>query len=536
MKSRFVQILLTAILATSVLSGCNPRTEKTPEREEVFRILSGSENESLEPILQTFADDEKIQIEITYAGSVDIMLELENGPNSAYDAVWPANSMWIQLGDSSGTIQASASIMRSPVVLAVKKSIATNLGWVGAEVGVNDILAATEAGQLHFMMANASQSDSGASAYLGFLYAFSGQPDILSSTNLQDPTVQDKIKRILGQVDRTSGSSAQLKDAFLEQFDSHDAMFNYESVVIEANQELVADGREPLYAIYPFDGTAISDSPFAYIDKSDPAKRETYTKLQQHLLSEGIQRELLKRGRRAGLGINPDPSIVDLSVFNPDWGIDTQRILTPIRTPEADVIREAINLYQTTFRKPSFTVYALDYSGSMAASGQEELKSAMTLLLDQTSASRFFLQASPTDVTVVITFNHQVMDVWTVTGNDSSELLQLAARIEQKQAAGGTDIYSPVIRGLEVMKEHGIDGYFPSIVLLTDGESQDGKDFGDLSSYVALSSVGEVPVFAITFGNASTSQLQEIAELTAGQVFDGKVGLAGVFRKVKGYN
>ena len=33
-------------------------------------------------------------------------------------------------------------------------------------------------------------------------------------------------------------------------------MVNYESVVIETNQELLKEGREPLYAIYPVDGLA----------------------------------------------------------------------------------------------------------------------------------------------------------------------------------------------------------------------------------------------------------------------------------------
>ena len=52
------------------------------------------------------------------------MRELANGASSRYDAVWPANSMWILLSDASGAVQLSSSIMRSPVVFGVKKSVA----------------------------------------------------------------------------------------------------------------------------------------------------------------------------------------------------------------------------------------------------------------------------------------------------------------------------------------------------------------------------------------------------------------------------
>ena len=40
-----------------------------------------------------------------------------------------------------------------------------------------------------------------------------------------------------------------------------------------------------------------------------------------------------------------------------------------------------------SFRKPSFTVYALDFSGSMEGQGQQQLTKAMQTLLDQEEAS-----------------------------------------------------------------------------------------------------------------------------------------------------
>ena len=75
-------------------------------------LLSGSENKSLEPLFQRFAEQNHIGLHVDYLGSVDVMLQLENGaPN--YDAIWPANSLWVDLGDRQKRVRHLTS-MRSP--------------------------------------------------------------------------------------------------------------------------------------------------------------------------------------------------------------------------------------------------------------------------------------------------------------------------------------------------------------------------------------------------------------------------------------
>ena len=53
---------------------------------------------------------------------------------------------------------------------------------------------------------------------------------------------------------------------------------------------------------------------------------------------------------------------------------------------------------------------------------------------------------------------------------------------------------------------------------MTDGQSMDNLyEFEDaVSEYGA-----DIPVFSITFGDADPSQLEELAEMTGGRVFDG---------------
>jgi Ca-activated chloride channel family protein len=516
------------LLLTLTFTGCSLNDSSDLK----FRLLTGAENRDLEPIIQRFAKQEDITIETSYQGSVDTMLTIQQGA-ADYDAVWPASSVWVALGNTDRVVGQTTSIMRSPVIFGVKRQVAEDLGWVGRDVTVEEILAAAESGKLRFMTTSATQSNSGAMAYLGYLYAFAGQPQVLTSDMLHDPDVQAKTKRILGSVNRSAGASGFLRDLFLKEYDAYDGMVNNESAVIVANQELIAKGLDPLYAIYPVDGLAIADWPLGYVDHGDDAKEELFAKFEAYLLSEDVQKEILGMGRRTGPGIHPVDA--DPKVFNPDWGIDLDRVIQPITPPPADVIQEALVLYQTVLRKPSLTVYCLDFSGSMEGKGEEDLKSAMRILLDPDEASRYFLQPSPGDLTVVIPFNVDALDQWRTDGNDPEALRELLAKVTAQGTGGGTDIYAPVIAGLDAMEDITLENYSPAIILMTDGESNDGE-FADLQRRFEQASPGEVPVYAILFGNASEDQLTEITTATSGRIFDGRSDLIGALRSAKGYN
>ena len=176
------------------------------------------------------------------------------------------------------------------------------------------------------------------------------------------------MKTVLSGVNRSSGSSDWLKDMFLQ--GDFDAMVNYECLVIQANQELEAQGREPLYAVYPTDGLTIADSPLAYVDQGDGEKEELFLKLQEYLLSDEIQSAIQRTGRRSSYtGVNEE----NRDVFREDWGLQPDRVLSPMKMPAQEVLFQALDLYQTEFKKPSLNVYCLDYSGSMSGEGNEQL-------------------------------------------------------------------------------------------------------------------------------------------------------------------
>jgi len=533
-----LKVSVLAVLSLVTLSGCpapSGRQSSGGGRPDpnAFRIISGSENKELEPILQRFARKHKRAIEVKYLGSVDIMLELERGAEMEADAVWPANSLWITLGDRQKVVKHERSILHSPVVLGVKRSIAQNLGWDQTPIRIADVLQAAEQGRLRFAMTSATQSNSGASAYLGFLHAMAGAPPVLTSEMLADPEVQSRTKRILHNVHRSSGSSGWLKDFLLEKPEEMDAMFNYESMVIEANKVLERQGKEPLMALYPEDGILMADSPLGYVQRGDnPEKEEFFRELQEYLLSAEVQKEILDLGRRTGvIGLNKDQ--VNADVFNPSWGIDVERVISPVPLPSEDVIRQALILYQEGgLRKPSATAYVLDFSGSMKGNGEEQVKKAMALLLDPQQSRRFFLQPSKEDLHIVVPFDSSVRDVWVIRGNQPETLTRLLSQVEGLQAGGGTDLYAALQRALEhLQKETNRGEHFPSVLLMTDGKSN-----GDAASAMHRIQVSEIPVFPIAFGNADDKQLKPLAEESGARVFHGHSDLSKAFRKAKGYN
>ena len=200
--------------------------------------------------------------------------------------------------------------------------------------------------------------------------------------------------------------------------------------------------------------------------------------------------------------------------------------------PDTEVLFQCLNLYQTDFRKPSLSVYCLDYSGSMAGEGNEALVQAMGQLLLQENAEKNFLQASKEEITILIPFNGDVIASYTAQGS-GSELENLYQLVQEQPVGGGTDMYAAAIRAAELLQGYDLSRYTPAIILLTDGQS--GGSFSQFQeAYSQLDA--QVPVFSIMFGDADETQLEDLARYTNARVFDGRENLTEAFRAVKGYN
>lgn len=494
--------------------------------KETFTIISSQENEPLEEIIQDYAEKQGYDVEFEYEGTLDIIQDL-NEDSSNYDAVWISNSIWNYMVDSKVTISDSKCTSINPVIFGIKKKKAEELGFVNKTIYTKDIVDAISSGKLKFSMPNPTSTNSGASAYLGLLATLAGNPEVLTEENLKDENLKAELKTLFTGLERQSGSEDFLEELLLKE--DYEAVVTYESSIINMNKQLMVSGKDPLYAIYPVDGVSISDSPFAYIDNKDEYKKEVFEDIQSYILSDEGQKLLQEKGKRTWYG--GTSNTVDKTIFNPDWGIDTSKYISPVKYPSTAVIKSALNLYQTQLKKPTHVVFCLDYSGSMYGNGIEELKNAMKYILTDEAANDF-IQFSKEDKIDIIPFNSKVQEPWsTKDGTQTSELLD---KINNNKPTGSTAIYPAAVKALELLQDEDRNTYNVSVVLMTDGQNNVGEYRQLQTSYSQMKN--KTPIYSITFGDADEYDLQKIAALTNAKVFDGKESLVKAFKEVRGYN
>lgn len=523
-----VFIIIIIIISNLINSSDNSKyitNIEDVEEIKTFNIISSSENKDIEEIIQNYAKNKEYKINIDYAGTLDIMQKLNNGEK--YDAVWASNSIWLYMLEDNVKISNSKCTSINPVIFGITKTKAKELGLIDKKVYTKDITEAISSGKLKFSMSNPTTTNSGASAYLGLLSTLAGNPEVLKKENIEDKKLKENITKMFTGLERSSGSDEFLENLFLN--GEYEAVVTYESSIININKQLEAKGKEPLYAVYPVDGVSISDSPLAYINNNDDRKKEIFTEIQSYILSAEGQRLLQEKGRRTWYGgVSKN---VDKTIFNPKWGIDTEKYISPIKYPSTTVIKSALNLYQEELRKPVHVVFCLDYSGSMSGTGYKELVGAMEYILTE-KAEKDFIQFSEKDKIDIIPFGSDVMGMWsTDKGNDTKDIL---TKIKNLSPSGTTALYPAAIKALEQLKNEDTNKYNTSIILMTDGQANVGTYKQLESSYKKIKK--EIPIYSIMFGYANEIELNNIASLSNAKVFDGKSDLVQAFKEVRGYN
>lgn len=501
--------------------------KQATSKNSTFKLISSTENKDLDKVLKDFAKSKNIDLEIDYAGTIDIMQKLNSGEQ--YNGVWVSNSIWLYMLDSNKIkISNSKSTSINPVVFGITKEKAKELDFVDKEIYTKDIVEAIKNGKLKFSMSNPTQTNTGATAYLGLLMTLAGNPEVLQESNLEDENLKAELTALFSGLERSSGSEDFLEELFLK--GNYEAVVTYEFSIINMNKKLVAEGKEPLYIVYPIDGVSISDSPIAYIKQDSGNNEEFFKKLQGYILSNEGQQILASKGRRTWYGGTKKD--VDQAVFNKEWGIDTTKYIVPIKFPNTEIIKEALGIYQSELRKPVHTVFCLDYSGSMSGDGYNQLKEAMEYILTEEKSSNDMLQFTSKDKISVIPFNGYILGKWhTDDGSNTKELLD---NISNLRPSGATNIYETAEEAIELLKDEDMEKYNVSVILMTDGMSNVGN-FRSFSKYYKYLNK-DIPVYSIMFGDAYENELEDIADLTNAKVFDGKKDLLKAFKEVRGYN
>ncbi|WP_395296608.1 extracellular solute-binding protein [Kitasatospora hibisci] len=516
-----------------------PRQSDAPAptaRAGVLRVLAGSELQDMAPVLEEAQKATGVTVQFAWTGSLDGAEAVSSGrADGKYDAIWFPSNHYLRLDEGAkAKLLSETPVMVSPVAVGVRASALGELGWGdGSGVTWAQLAEAASNGRLAYGMSDPSRSNSGFSALVAVASALSGADAALTEADVQKAT--PALKQFFTGQKLTSGSSGWLAQAYTRAERGRvGALVNYESVLLSLNKTLPAD--QQLTVVRPVDGVVSANYPLTLLGSSAQREREAFQKLTAYLLKDDVQKRIseLTLRRPVAAGAAAAPSLP---------GDRRRELPFPGSRAVADGLLAS---YQNELRRPSRTVYVLDTSGSMAGDRLASLKRALGGLTgsDDTRGVRRFRDRE--EVTL-ISFASRVKSTRTHTVPPSGsqpgpqqELSAINADVQQLSADGGTAVYSSLqeaYRVIERQQSAAGDDRFTSIVLMTDGESNEGATDKDFRAfYDGLSSAQKaVPVFPILFGDAAKGQLQGIAELTGGKLFDGTGSLDGAFEEIRGY-
>ncbi|MFD5270027.1 substrate-binding domain-containing protein [Streptomyces sp. NPDC058335] len=506
-----------ALLAATACSGPNDgkdgkdgKEDASAPRPGTLRVLASSELSDMTPVFERVAKDTGVTLRPTYMGTLDAVDLLATGKaDGRYDAVWLSSNDYLRLRpDAAEKVVSETPVMSSPVAIGVRTATVGKLGWKPAEVTWSQIDLAVRDGRLTYGMTDPARSNSGFSTLVSVASALSGAQSALTDADVA--TARPRLKEFFQGQKLTSGSSGWLAGAYTRRGDV-DALLNYESVL---------EGIPGLTVIRPKDGVVTADYPLSSLASTDTATRENVRRVTEALRADPVQRLITDRTHRRPVVASVPPAA----------GLDTGRRRELPFPGSRSVADGLLDAYENELRRPSRTVYVLDTSGSMEGDRLSRLKTALTDLTgDFRDREEVTLMPFGSDVKSVRT---HVVD----PADPDQGLDAIRGDTKGLEADGDTAIFTSLQKAYDHLGT-GKDT-FTSIVLMTDGENTAGADAEDFDAfYRGLSGDRQdIPVFPILFGDSDREELEHIAELTGGRLFDARQGsLDGAFEEIRGY-
>lgn len=518
------------------------------ENETPLNIQLSGAMKQLEPLIR----ESGIPMSIEYRGDVELRLTIEalsrqaqqqgTAFTSSVDVFGTAGDIWMP----GSFVRNKTRITNTYTVLLADPAFAESQGWnVGEVLTVADLDRAIENGG-QIGLTSASQDGTGALFMMSYLQEKKGSDEPLTLNDLQNNSITETAAALYESVvENLSNVDLLVKrvaNQRLEGVSNANLLLLPENAAISLNQQLVENGKEPMMAFYVEGLTSIQTILIGCASGINEVRAAKCTELAAYLTSEEVQQKMLSLGYRAvpvGMKVD-DPSAEEF--FKAEWGFMPDREFVLAFPPKEAVVLAAQTVYQSVLRGGSLTVMCLDHTGSMRDNGGiEQLRSAMqvVLLQDDAHAGKYLLQATPDDLLFLLPFSTFIQEEYRVEGS-SGDVYQQAYEtlVRNHQPDGGTDIYGCAMRALEVINTHQDGTRLAAIILLTDGEHTEGRSFRDLQSYYSQAGNG-TPIYSVVLGYAVMSELEAIADLTNGDVCDGRGGeeaLARCFLQFRGNN
>jgi len=268
---------------------------------------------------------ERIHIKLTVTGTHDSVIQILWG--NVKPVAWsPASSIWIpyinlmwqNLGYKGKIAPDNWNrTVLSPVVIAGWKSLVEKYDITS----FRDLYELARTTDFKFGHPDPRDSNGGTMAVvLEFAEAARKKPEELTLDDFRDESVLEFVSTLESKAVYYGKSTGFFGRWAAERGPSQIHFFSvYENVVLDNSRKAEKKWGEPLVAVYPKDGTLLSDHPFVILDAPwvEPWQREVAKQYLSFLLSEEIQQKAQKYGFRPA---NPNVPL-NTTIFNEAKGV-----------------------------------------------------------------------------------------------------------------------------------------------------------------------------------------------------------------------
>jgi Ca-activated chloride channel homolog len=422
--------------------------------------------------------------------------------------VWsPASRSWtvllsqrLQAQDKATLVPKDLpSIAQTPLIIAMPKPMAEVLGWPNKQLGWADLLSLArdprgwggkghpEWGRFKLGKTNPNFSTSGLNATIATYFAATGRSTDLSAKDVSDPKVVAYVKAVEGSVvhygDTTLTFLQNLYDAGAvgQGLSYISAVTVEEKSVWDYNQgnpsgdpkTLGQQGKPkvPLVAIYPKEGTLVSDNPYVVLAAEwvDDAKRAAAADFLAYLRAPEQQKRFTDAAFR-GFDGRPGATIDQANGMLPGARF------TVIDPPAPQVLNLVARSWNA-LRKRANVLMVIDVSGSMGQPVQDAGVSRLDLAKKAALAS--IAQLAPDDRLGLWTFSSEdppgsgpPYQELVPEGTVSSVKGSFTTAINGLVPEGSTALYATLRAATAKVKASYDPTKINAVVLLTDGKNE----------------------------------------------------------------
>ena len=473
--------------------------------------------------------------------------------------VWtPASSSWAVLAEQGATERdlpspipdERPSLVQTPLVIAMPLPMAHRMGWPDAEIGWSDLARLARAddgwasaghpewGRFKLGKTNPYYSTSGLNATIASYFAATGVSSDLTAKQVADPKTREFVEELESSVVHYGDTTL----TFLENMSREEATgqgLTYvsavtveEKSVLDYNQgnptgdpATLGKGQPPsipLAAIYPADGTLVSDNPWLVLDADwvDDTKARAAEDFLGWLHEPDQQAAFTEYGFRTFEG-EPGDVINQHNGLLPDGP-------SAVLDPPAPAVLAEVQKSWDELRKRAHVLVVVDASGSMGE--RVEAAGMSKLELAQQAAISAIDRFAPDDEVGLWVFstdrgpNGQPWAELQPVSPAETAVPAMQSDITSMVADGGTALYA-TLRAAQADLLADLDtSRINAIVLLSDGKNEypPDTDLPGLVEQLEGESVDtSVRVFTIGYGEgADPVALQAIADASRGQYYE----------------